>query len=51
MKSVILFISAVVAVFMLRNAMDAGSEFANWLAFIAGVVYVTWVVRVIIRVR
>lgn len=51
MKSVILFISAVVAVFMLRNAMDAGNEVANWLAFIAGVAYITWVVRMIIRVR
>ena len=29
----------------------AGNEFANWVAFIAGIVYVTWVVRVIIRVR
>lgn len=51
MKSVILFISAVVAVFMLRNAMDAGNEFANWLAFIGGVVYVTWCVKVIVNVR
>lgn len=51
MKSVILFISAVVAVFMLRNAMDAGNEFANWLAFVSGVVFVVWCVRLVRNVR
>ena len=51
MKSVLLFVAAVVAVFVLRNLMDAGNEIANWLAFVLGTLFVTWCVRVIIRVR
>ena len=51
MKSVILFVAAVVAVFMLTDAMYAGNMFAQGILFTAGVLFVVWCVRLVRDVR